>query len=148
MLVHKPQEDAVALPLLQGGKLVLADPGQLSLVALLRRAGKARGVEQVHVFGRVDVGDEGHEPAVAELRERQSRLLKHLAAHAVLRAFLIFEFSAYADPFVVVFIVLLFDAVEHQILPVPLQIAERGLLHAASLPVCDLPLFYQLRAEK
>ena len=34
------------------------------------------------------------------------------------------------------------------LLSVPLQIAERGLLHAASLPVCDLPLFYQLRAEK
>ena len=37
---------------------------------------------------------------------------------------------------------------QHQISVLPLQIAERGLLHAASLPVCDLPLFYQLRAEK
>ena len=98
MLVHEPQEDPVALPLLQGGELPLADPGQLTLVAVLRRAGEARGVEQVHILGRVDVGDEGHKPAVAVLRESQPRFLQNLAADAVLRAFLILKFSADADP--------------------------------------------------
>jgi len=139
VLVHEPQEDPVALPLLQGGELPLADPGQLTLVAVLRRAGEARGVEQVHILGRVDVGDEGHKPAVAVLRERQPRFLQHLAADAVLRAFPVLKFSADADPFVVIFVVLLFYAVEHQILSIALKIAERRLLHAPSLPcVCFL----------
>ena len=139
MLVHEPQEDPVTLPLLQGGELLLVDPGQLTLVAVLRRAGEARGVEQVHILGRPDIGDEGHKPAVAVLRERQPRFLQHLAADAVLRAFPVLKFSADADPFVVIFVVLLFYTVEHQILSIALKIAERRLLHAPSLPcVCFL----------
>ena len=112
---------------------MLVDPGQLSLVAVLRRAGKACGVEQVHVLGRPDVRDERDKAAVAELCQRQAGLFKHLAAHAVLRTFLILKFSADADPFVMIFVVRLLDAVEHQVLPVLLQIAKRGLFQAFDL---------------
>ena len=49
----------------------------------------------------------------------------HFTEKAVLRALEPLEFSADAHPFVVVVVVLLLHAVEHQIGVVPLQIAQR-----------------------
>ena len=143
MCVHQLQKNPVALPLLQSGKLSLVDPRQFALVAVLRRAGKACGVEQVHILGGPDIGDKGHKPTVAVLCEHQSRFLQHLAADAVLRAFLVLKFSADTNPFIVILVVLFFYAVKHQILPIALEIAECRLLHAPHLP--PVFFFYSIR---
>lgn len=50
----------------------------------------------------------------------------HLPYKAVLRAFKPLKFAAHAHPFVVVVVVLLFDAVQHQVSVLPLQIAKGG----------------------
>ena len=56
----------------------------------------------------------------------QAGLLLHFPQQTVLRAFKPLKLSAYTDPFVVVVVVLLFDAVQHQVGIVPFQIAQRG----------------------
>ena len=133
MLPHEAQENAVPLPLRQGGELCLRDPRQLALVAVPQGSAAGRGVEQVHVFALPAVADEGHDAAVAVLRQLQSRFLAEFAADAVVRAFVFLKFSADADPFVVIRIVFLFVAVQQEPTPVLLQIAKRGILHS------DLP---------
>ena len=51
ILLEQPQKDFVPLPQRQLRKAGLFHPHQLALVALLLLPGKARGREQVHVFG-------------------------------------------------------------------------------------------------
>ena len=88
---------------------------QLTLVAFAQSTLEAVGVEQVHIFALPAVRDEGHKAAVAPARQAQTGLLAHLAQQAVLRAFVFFEFPADADPFVTVFVVLPFHAVQQEI---------------------------------
>ena len=59
-------------------------------------------------------------------RQGKAGLFPHLPHKAVLRAFKPLKFAAHAHPFVVVVVVLLFDAVQHQVGVLPLQIAKGG----------------------
>src|SRR5699024_10183261 len=99
-LSHPLQEDAVPLPGGQGGGRILVYPHKLALVALPERAGKARGVEEIHVFPLPAVREESDYAAQAKVRQRQARFLPHLPQQALLRRFILLEFSAHADPLV------------------------------------------------
>ena len=70
--------------------------------------------------------NKGQQTPGAEALQRQAGLLLHFPQQTVLRAFKPLKLSAYTDPFVVVVVVLLFDAVQHQVGIVPFQIAQRG----------------------
>ncbi len=65
-------------------------------------------------------------PPVAPVGDGEARLLPDLPAHAVLGALARFELAADAQPLVLVDIVFLLGAVEHQILLALFQIAECG----------------------
>ena len=108
-------------------------PFQYALVALLYRTGPAGSGEQVHVLALPSVGHEGDHTTVAVVRQGQARLLQRLAADALLGAFALLALAAHADPLVAVQIVLLLDAVEHQVFPLRvLNIAKCGVFHGSS----------------
>src|SRR5574344_1104770 len=83
----------------------------------------------MHLFGRPDIGDECHDAAVAPSGDRIARLFTYLAAHAVFRTFAVFELSAHANPFVMIFIVNLFCAMQHEVLSVTFEVTLCGLKH-------------------
>ena len=85
MQVQKPQENFVALPLLQVDQPLFVDPLENALVALAQLSFKAGRVEQVHILGPVAV-DERDDAAVAVVRQPEPGFLQHLAADAVLGA--------------------------------------------------------------
>ncbi len=146
MQVQKPQEDFVALPLLQVDQPLFVDPLENALIALAQLPFKAGRVEQVHILGPVAIYKRD-DAAVAVVRQPEPGFFEHLAADAVLRALAGLKLAADADPLVFVFIVLFFHAVEHQILPVPLQIAKRGVFHVC-LPMVRCAFYcIRLRGE-
>ena len=73
------------------------------------------------------------------MRERQTSFLQRFAQCAVFGRFAGLKFAAYADPFVVVEVVLLLRAVEHQIFVTALNINERGIDGAEDVFSHDLP---------
>ena len=85
MQVQKPQEDFVALPLLQRGQPLFVDPLENALIALAQLPFKAGRVEQVHILGPVAIYERDN-AAVAVVRQPEPGFLQHLAADAVLRA--------------------------------------------------------------
>ena len=83
----------------------------------------------MHVLGLIVVIYEGDNAPVAPALEGQAGLLPHLPEEAVLGTLLKFKFPAHADPLAVVDVVGLFHPVEHQVLPVLLQVAKGGVAH-------------------
>ena len=71
----------------------------------------------MHVLRGGLVGDKGHQPPVAVVRQSQARLLKALPEDAVLGALSVLKLAPHADPLSLVHVVVLFHPVEHQILP-------------------------------
>ena len=84
----------------------------------------------MHVLRAPFVGDEGDDAAVAPACEDEPRFLPDLPQQTVLRAFALLNLAADADPFVLVFVHFLFHPVEHQVVPAPFQVAQRGVSHA------------------
>ena len=97
----------------------------LTGVALYHLALPAVRRVEVDELGHI-APEEGQQPPAAPAGQGQARFLPHLPEQAVLRALEPLKFAADTHPFIVVVVVLLFHAVEHQVGVLPLQIAERG----------------------
>ena len=67
--------------------------------------------------------------AVTPFRDGEARLFPHLTQHAVLGALPFFELAAHAEPFVVVEVVFLLGAMQHEVLAAALQITKCRLFH-------------------
>ena len=89
----------------------------------------------MHVLRDLAVGDEGDQAPVGVVREGEARLLPDLADEALFGAFLVLKLAADADPLVLVDVVFFLDAVEHEVLPLALDVAERGVPHGVCPPV-------------
>ena len=111
--VQQVQKDPVPRPHGQLPQLFPGHPFQNALVALLHLSGKAPGGEQVHIFTGPHVGHKGDDAPVPVVGEGEAGLFQHLPADAVLGAFPLQELASHADPLVPVFVLLLFDPVEH-----------------------------------
>ena len=74
--------------------------------------------------------------------QSQTGLLPHLPEQALVGALLILKLSTHSNPLVLVYIVLLFHPVEHQVLsPVILQVAQRAVEHfTPSFPSSGFPI--------
>ena len=127
--VDEFEEDLVAFPHGQFEKAFLLDPFEITLVAHDLVTGPVGANEEVHMFGFPDVGDEGDDAAVAPFRDGIACFFPHLAQHAVLRALPFLELATHTKPFVVVEVVFLFGAVQHEVLVAAFQIAKRCLFH-------------------
>ena len=121
----------VALPHGRRAQRLFVQPLQNAFIAFAQRTFEAVGAEKMHIL-RPWTHYKGDDAAVAPVCEREAGLLFYLAQDAVLRAFALLEFPADADPFVAVFVVFLLDAVQRQILPAALDIAETGVFPGAS----------------
>src|SRR5699024_2624913 len=126
------QEDGVPLPVGDLQQAVPGNPLQHPLVALLQLPGEAVSGEQVHILGGQAVGDKGDDPPVAVVRQGEAGLLAGLPEEAVLRALLVLELPADADPLVLIQVVFLLDPVEHQVFVTPADITERCIDHGYS----------------
>ena len=126
-LVEQLEENFIALPDGQLLHSLLRHPFQHAFpagIALYHLARPPVGGVEMDELGHI-APDEGQQAPAAPVGQRQARLFFHFTEKAVLRALEPLEFSADAHPFVVVVVVLLLHAVEHQIGVVPLQIAQR-----------------------
>ena len=119
---------------MEGGKRAFGEPFQISLSAYMLCAGPTVGSKEVHAFTGVDVGDKCNNAAKPVTLECQPGFLANLSQKTVLRAFPVTEFSANANPFVAVFVMLLFGAVEQEIAIPVFQITESGQLHHMTIP--------------
>lgn len=132
VLRQQAEENFVARPQRQRRHGRLVHPLEIPLVAFAQRAGEARRREEVHVFPLPLVGQKRHHAAAAPVGQRQAGLLLRLAQEALVRRLVTLELAADADPFVVVEVVFLLHAVQHEILLPALDIAECGVAHGAS----------------
>ena len=126
-LVEQLEENFIALPDGQLLHLFLRHPFQHAFpagIALYHLARPPVGGVEMDELGHI-APDESQQSPAAPVGQRQARLFLHFTEKAVLRALEPLEFSADAHPFVVVVVVLLLHAVEHQVGVVPLQIAQR-----------------------
>ena len=122
MLVNKTEEDLVALPHGEFEEALFLDPLEVALVAFNLIARPVGADENVHVLVVIDVVYECDNAAVAPFRDGEARLFPHLAQHAVLGALPFLELAAYAEPFVVVEVVLFLGAVQHEVLAAAFQV--------------------------
>ena len=126
LFLQQTEKELVPLPDGQFLHLRLLHPLQFSLgagIAPYHLALPPVGGVQVDELGHV-APNKGQQAPGAEALQSQASLLLHFPQQTVLRAFKPLKLSAYTDPFVVVVVVLLFDAVQHQISVLPLQIAK------------------------
>ena len=68
----------------------------------------------MHVLPFPPVGHKGDHAAVAPGGQTQTGFLAHLAQQAFVRAFVLLQLAAHADPLALVFVVLLRVSVQHQ----------------------------------
>ena len=80
----------------------------------------------MHIFAPV-IGKEGHNAAIARIAKRKSRFFEKFPRNTLFRAFSMFKLTANADPFIVIDVILLFDAVQHERLSILNQVTERCL---------------------
>ena len=144
---QKAEEYLIPFPDVEPGNVLFRDPFKDALVAFYGLSLKSVRREQVHVFRHAVSGHESDDPPEPIGRQRVSGLLADLAHEALLRALVLLEVASHTDPFVLVYVVLLHHPVQHQVFPVPFQIAKRTQLYfqvvppAAPAPVsaCVLP---------
>ena len=122
VFVDETEEYLVAFPHGKLKQTLFFDPFEVALVAFDLVARPIGADEDVHVFVVIDVMHEGDDAAVAPFRHGETGLFPHLAQHAVLGALPFLELAAHAQPFVVVEVVFLLGAVQHEILAAALQI--------------------------
>ena len=137
--VQQLQKDPVPRPHGQTVQLLLGQPFQNALVAFPDLPLKPGGGEQVHILTGPDVRHKGDDAPVLIIGEGQAGLLFDLPQDAVLRAFPVLELAAHADPFITVFVLLLFDPVEHEITAVFFDVAKGGLLAHDDPSFCHCP---------
>ena len=100
----------------------------------------------MHVFTGIEIRNEGNDASVAEGSYGQPRFLPYFTTHAILGTLTVLKFSAHADPLVVILVVVLFGAVEHQIASVLLQIAKGRHFHASAVSFRFKAFRYDLRS--
>lgn len=123
MLVDEAEEDLVTFPHSEFQKALFLNPFEVALVAFDLVARPVGADEEVHVFVLINVVYEGDDAAVAPSGDGEARFFPHLAQHAVLGAFAVLELAAHAEPFVVVEVVLLLGAMQHEVLAAALKVA-------------------------
>ena len=123
-LVEGAEKKFVPFPQLLGQELAFRQPHEFAFVAVGERAGEARAGKEMHVLDTPFVGHERDDSAEARIEHGESRFLLHLAHGAFLGAFAVLELPAHANPLVAVFVVLLLGAVQNQIAPILLDVAE------------------------
>ena len=128
---EEAEEDAVAFPEVEVHQPGFGNPGEGALVvdAHVGLAAPGGGGEEVHVFVGPRVGDEGDDAAVVPLGDVQSRLLLHLAQHALVGALVGFALATHANPLAVAGVVLFLDAVQHEVAVAVVNVAEGCLFH-------------------
>ena len=135
LLIYQLQENLVAFPGRQFEKSLFVNPFEVTLVANDLLARPVGANEDVHLLGGPDVVDEGDDTAIAPRRDGEARFFPHFAPHAVFGTLPFLELAAHANPFVVVLVVLLLGAVEHEVLAAALKVTLCGLFHTPKIRV-------------
>ena len=129
MLIDKAEENLVAFPRWQLQKSLFVNPFKVAFVAYNLLTFPFCADKDVHLFGGPDIVDESNDATIAPRGNGKARFLKDFAPHAVLGAFPFLELAAHANPFVVVLVVLLLGAVQHEVLAAALKVTLGGLFH-------------------
>jgi len=128
LFLQQTKKELISLPDGQFLHLGLFHPLQFALGAGITTDHLALppvGGVQMDELGHV-APHKGQQSPGAVARQGKAGLLPHLPHKAVFRAFKPLKFAAHTHPFVVVVVILLFDAVQHQVSVLPLQIAKGG----------------------
>ena len=147
LFVDETEENFVAFPHGEFKQALFFDPFEVALVAFNLVARPFGAYEDMHVLIVVDVVYESDDAAVAPFRDSEARLFPHLAQHAVLGTLSFLELAAHAEPFVVVEIVFLLGAVQHEVLAAAFKITKGCLFHIVVLVMtqCLRLLFYEMQ---
>lgn len=128
------QEDTVTLPEVQFRDPVLIDPLKNALRAVMKLSGPSVGGKEEHILGRRLIRDKGNEAAEPEAGQGESGFLKDLPEQALDGGLALQELPANADPFPLIEVMLFFDAMEHQILAIPFQVAKGRIEQSGHRP--------------
>ncbi len=138
LLVNQSQENPVAFPRWKFKKPLFLNPFEVAFVAVGLLAFPFGADEDVHLLGGPDVVDEGDDATIPPRGDGKARFFKDFAPHAVLGAFAFLELAAHANPFVVVLVVLLLGAVQHEVLAAALQVTLGGLFHTTKIHIFQI----------
>ena len=116
MLINKAEENLVAFPRWKFQKSLFVNPFEVAFVASDLFAYPVSANKDVHLFSRPDVVYKGDNAAIAPLGHGKARFLIDFTPHAIFGALPFLELAANANPFVVVLIVHLLSAVQHEVL--------------------------------
>jgi hypothetical protein len=129
MLIDKAEENLIAFPRWQLQKSLFVNPFKVAFVAYNLLAFPFCADKDVHLLGRPDIVDESNDATIAPRGNGKACFLIDFAPHAVLGALPFLELASHANPFVVVLIVLLLGAVQHEVLVAALKVTLGGLFH-------------------
>ena len=129
MLIDKAEENLIAFPRWQLQKSLFVNPFKVAFVANNLLTFPFCADKDVHLFCWPYIMNKGNDAAITPLSDGEARFLKDFAPHAVLGALPFLELAAHANPFVVVFVVFLLGAVQHEVLAAALKVTLCGLFH-------------------
>jgi len=129
MVVDEAQEYLVAFPHGEFQQALFLNPFEVALVADDLVAGPAGADKDVHMLVVVDVMHKGDDATIAPFRDGEARFLPHLAQHTVFGALPFLKLAAHAEPFVVVEVVFLLGAMQHEVLRAAFKITQCRLFH-------------------
>ena len=92
----------------------------------------------MHIFGLIDSVYKGDKTTVTVVGQGKSGLFKGLAEDAVLGTLFILKLAAYTYPLVVINIVFLLYAVQHQVFIAALDLTKSYIFHLISLKYSNI----------
>jgi len=138
MLINKAEENLVAFPRWKFQKPLFVNPFKVAFVANNLFAFPFCADKDVHLLGGPDIMHKSDDAAIAPLGHGEARFLKDFTPHAIFGALPFLELAAHANPFVVVLIVFLLGAVQHEVLTAALKITLGGLFYSSKIQLFQI----------
>ena len=134
VLCQEAEEYFVPLPYVEVVDLLLRNPFKDPFVTFDGFSFKTIRSEKMHIFRSAVTGNKGDDSPEPVGGQRIACFFPDFAHKTLVRTLVLLEVAAHSDPFVLIDVVFLYDPVQHQVFPVPLQIAKRTKLCFQIIP--------------
>ena len=124
--IEQAEKNLISLPQFQRRNIFFVHPFELSLIAFDGVTFKTVSRVERHIFYRILPVHKGHNAPIPPGSQPVPRLLFHFTQETFFRTLSIFKMPSHTNPFILIYIIFFHCAMEHQILAVLFDIAQRA----------------------